>query len=324
MDNYLKTWWILIWFRPDKVAAHVRGNEKSENPTKFFLETLTLCAGVLAAKFALFEVPSTEASLLDITRQAVLVFVGTVLGWIAASYWLHGMLRRFGSNNAWRFTRGACAYSSALWWGLLSLFLLFDWVEAPPPLRLPIPPYHTSPYHFEDLTWVPARSSVLLTLPVSAWVLVVLVCLLNSVHKIGLWRTVVATVLASTVSSGFGLATMRLFVAPSLDPILRLRMEEQMDQASEYVEIGAAVVMAIGVLGIVYDAIRGRNVFQQRAFQLLAFLLVVPTVLILGLEQKLDGSVTATLLGVVIGYVLAGAPGGAESISAGVPRQNQR
>ena len=77
-----------------------------------------------------------------------------------------------------------------------------------------------------------------------------------------------------------------------------------------WIELVAVLVMAGGLFGVFWtrrrankdEATRGIGV---RVIQMTAVILVVPTILILGLEKLLDTAVLGTLLGAIVGYVLA-------------------
>ena len=72
------------------------------------------------------------------------------------------------------------------------------------------------------------------------------------------------------------------------------------------VEIVACSVMVAGVVGVFIDRYRSRRGIDVRAIQLLTVTLLLPTILILSLEDVLSGQSTAALVGVVVGYTLAG------------------
>lgn len=72
------------------------------------------------------------------------------------------------------------------------------------------------------------------------------------------------------------------------------------------IEVVAMSLMAVALLGILYDRIRRQKGISLRAIQFLAVCLVVPALLILALEGKVSMEATAIILGVVIGYTLSG------------------
>ncbi|NBB96484.1 MAG: hypothetical protein GVY16_12205 [Planctomycetes bacterium] len=76
--------------------------------------------------------------------------------------------------------------------------------------------------------------------------------------------------------------------------------------ASPIVEIIAAAIMAVGLIALVHNRIKTKKGIGLRAIQFLCLVLVVPTILILGLQGIATAEVVAGLLGTIIGYVLAG------------------
>jgi hypothetical protein len=65
-------------------------------------------------------------------------------------------------------------------------------------------------------------------------------------------------------------------------------------------------LMAVGLVGTLYHRIRLELGLGDRAIQLVGICLVIPTVLILGLEDKVSRETMGTVLGAIIGYVLSG------------------
>jgi hypothetical protein len=63
-------------------------------------------------------------------------------------------------------------------------------------------------------------------------------------------------------------------------------------------------VMVIGVLGTLYHRLKMELGIGDRAIQLVAICLVIPTVLILGLEGKIKEDSMGTIVGAMIGYAL--------------------
>jgi F0F1-type ATP synthase assembly protein I len=82
------------------------------------------------------------------------------------------------------------------------------------------------------------------------------------------------------------------------------------------IEIVACVIMVGGVLGVFIERFRTRRGIGVRVIQFLAITLVLPSILILSLEDVLSGQTTATLIGVIVGYILSGT-GRDESNKAG-------
>jgi len=70
---------------------------------------------------------------------------------------------------------------------------------------------------------------------------------------------------------------------------------------------GAVIgVMVIGIVGTIYHRVKLEFGIGNRAIQLVGICLVIPTVLILGLEDKISKENMGTILGAIIGYVLSG------------------
>lgn len=72
------------------------------------------------------------------------------------------------------------------------------------------------------------------------------------------------------------------------------------------VEVGALILMFIGLSGILYDRISHQKGIGLRVIQFLAVCFVAPTVLILALESRLSTDSTAAILGAIVGYILSG------------------
>jgi hypothetical protein len=68
----------------------------------------------------------------------------------------------------------------------------------------------------------------------------------------------------------------------------------------------AALVMAGGLGGIFYLAIKQNAVIGTKAIQFVAIIFILPLLLILGLMNALGRDTIGTLLGVIVGYVLSG------------------
>lgn len=81
--------------------------------------------------------------------------------------------------------------------------------------------------------------------------------------------------------------------------------------ATEWVEVIASLTMAIGVLAILLSRVkRGIGI---RVVQFAAVILMLPTILILALEDVLSTEVTGTLLGAIAGYILSSVGGGRDT-----------
>jgi len=77
-----------------------------------------------------------------------------------------------------------------------------------------------------------------------------------------------------------------------------------------WIEIFACLVMVSGVLTVFVlvrrqQELHGRTI-EPRHIQFVSVCLIIPTILILGLEQWLSRETTATLIGGVTGYLLSG------------------
>ena len=64
--------------------------------------------------------------------------------------------------------------------------------------------------------------------------------------------------------------------------------------------------MAGGLAGIFIERIWRNRGIDVRVIQFLTIVLIIPVILILALEDILNGQTTAALIGTVIGYILSG------------------
>jgi hypothetical protein len=75
-------------------------------------------------------------------------------------------------------------------------------------------------------------------------------------------------------------------------------------------EIGLLILMAIGLIGILIRIFKrdamGKPGITTRSIQFLGVSLLIPTILLLGLESILSGETIATLVGAMAGYLLSG------------------
>ena len=71
------------------------------------------------------------------------------------------------------------------------------------------------------------------------------------------------------------------------------------------IEVLAAMVMLLGIGGAIWIRVRLQKGIGLRAIQFTAVILLIPVVLILGLEELLGGETIAALLGAVAGYTLS-------------------
>ncbi len=74
----------------------------------------------------------------------------------------------------------------------------------------------------------------------------------------------------------------------------------------EIVEIVAIAIMALLVLGIFIERLKNRRSLGARSIQFLAVGLLIPSIVILALEQAITADATATLIGALTGYLLSG------------------
>jgi len=65
-------------------------------------------------------------------------------------------------------------------------------------------------------------------------------------------------------------------------------------------------VMILGILGTLYHRVKMGYGIGDRAIQLIGLCLIVPAVLILSLESKIQGETLGTIFGAIIGYALSG------------------
>ena len=76
-----------------------------------------------------------------------------------------------------------------------------------------------------------------------------------------------------------------------------------------WMEVVAAIVMLVGLIGTFAIRLRLRKGIGRRAIQAMTVILVVPATLILALEGVLTSETTAAILGGVAGYALSGIAG---------------
>jgi predicted transporter len=72
------------------------------------------------------------------------------------------------------------------------------------------------------------------------------------------------------------------------------------------IEIIACLIMVGGLAGIFIERIWRNRGIDVRVIQFLTIVLIIPVILILALEDILNGQTTAALIGTVIGYILSG------------------
>ena len=71
------------------------------------------------------------------------------------------------------------------------------------------------------------------------------------------------------------------------------------------VQIIAAITMLLGVAGVILNRQKVKRGLGVRSIQFTAVILVIPTILILSLEEVISGEIVGTLLGALIGYLLS-------------------
>jgi predicted transporter len=72
------------------------------------------------------------------------------------------------------------------------------------------------------------------------------------------------------------------------------------------IEIIACLIMVGGLAGIFIERMWRNRGIDVRVIQFLTIVLIIPVILILALEDILNGQTTAALIGTVIGYILSG------------------
>lgn len=73
-----------------------------------------------------------------------------------------------------------------------------------------------------------------------------------------------------------------------------------------WIAVIGAVIMAVGLCGVLYLIIKQQAVINIRLIQFLTIAFVLPLMLVLGIMNTLGRETIGTLLGVVVGYVLSG------------------
>lgn len=85
-----------------------------------------------------------------------------------------------------------------------------------------------------------------------------------------------------------------------------IKLKVKMTQSTIFtIEVVAALTMLVGVSGIMWNRIKTSKGIGVRVIQLSFVFMAVPSVLILGLEGKLDSSATAALMGSAVGYLFS-------------------
>jgi len=74
----------------------------------------------------------------------------------------------------------------------------------------------------------------------------------------------------------------------------------------DIVEIIVAAVIFVGLVGILIDLIFYKKSISARSIQLIAVVFIIPTILILSMENFFDSEEVGILFGAIIGFILSG------------------
>lgn len=74
----------------------------------------------------------------------------------------------------------------------------------------------------------------------------------------------------------------------------------------DVIEVLAIIVMLVGLIGIMVDRIFFKKGISVRVIQLIAVIFIIPTILILSIEDFFDSDVVGVLLGAIVGFILSG------------------
>ena len=77
-------------------------------------------------------------------------------------------------------------------------------------------------------------------------------------------------------------------------------------EAKTVVEVLAILMSALGICGLLYHRLKSQRSIGARAIQFAAVVLLIPAILILSLENKLDPQSLGTLIGAIAGILLSG------------------
>ena len=72
------------------------------------------------------------------------------------------------------------------------------------------------------------------------------------------------------------------------------------------IEISMAVIMTFTIAGVFWRIIRKNKGIGIRLIQFTCVVLIIPTIVILAIENIIKGETVATIIGGLIGYVLSG------------------
>ena len=76
-----------------------------------------------------------------------------------------------------------------------------------------------------------------------------------------------------------------------------------MNDAKFWIEIVSALTMPVGIIALVAHRIWNKLGMGVRSIQFLALIIIFPVILILALENKLEGSAIGALVGALLGYL---------------------
>jgi hypothetical protein len=77
-------------------------------------------------------------------------------------------------------------------------------------------------------------------------------------------------------------------------------------EAVPWLEVALAIALLGGVGAVFWERVHRDKGMGQRTIQILSILMIVPLVGLLSLRDVLTGEAVATILGTIVGYVLAG------------------
>lgn len=72
------------------------------------------------------------------------------------------------------------------------------------------------------------------------------------------------------------------------------------------ISIGLLVIMAIAIVLVFAERLKSGRGLGARSIQVLAVVMIVPAILLLAIRGNIKGEAVASLIGALVGYVLAG------------------
>lgn len=72
------------------------------------------------------------------------------------------------------------------------------------------------------------------------------------------------------------------------------------------VELVVAALMVVGIVGLLLNRVKFNKGIGVRSIQFACVTLIIPAIIILGLENVLRSETIGTLFGAIVGYVLSG------------------